>query len=344
MFFFNGQRETSGYLRVDGLSANLGLLADAANVPLSAGATPARDANGGANSVASETAVSEAGFLAWQFRGDEALTPGRQVSLTAKGGSNGFHGSAFERFDGAALRANGWFANRHGLARPVANLHNFGGAFGGPIALSRFFFFAAYEGLRGRNTAFSLSDAPSPATRGNANPVTRPLLDAFPLPNGPARSDALAEFAAAYANRAAHNFPDLRLDANATNNLRFFGRYAYSASDADTRATQGFAPNVRQRLNNRTQSLSLGGQLSGSYTVLDVRANYSRVRLGQSFGLDGFGGARTASLTGLAGEGRFSRYELLGRNAALAFAPARENRLEQFNLTGDLLHVRGNHQ
>ena len=121
MFFFNGQRETSGYLRVDGLSANLGLPLDASNVPFSAGATPARDANGAANSVVSATAVSEAGFLAWQFRSDEALTPGRQVSLTTKGGSNEFHGSVFERFDGAALRANDWFANRRGLARPVAN-------------------------------------------------------------------------------------------------------------------------------------------------------------------------------------------------------------------------------
>jgi hypothetical protein len=158
MFFFNGQRETAGYVRVDGLGANLGLPADAANVPLSAGATPARTANGAANATVSAVAVNEAQFLLWQYRGDQAATPGRQVSFITKSGANSFHGSAFGKFDGAFLRANDWFANSRGLARPVAKRPNFGGALGGQIIDSKLFFFGSYEGLRGRDAAFALTE------------------------------------------------------------------------------------------------------------------------------------------------------------------------------------------
>ncbi len=343
MFFFNGQRETAGYLRVDGLGANLGLLSDASNVPFSTGATPARTANGAANAVISAFAVREAGFLAWQYGNANPRTPGRQVSLaTAQSGDFGWRGAVFSSFDGTLLRANDWFANNRGRPRPTANIHNFGGTLGKSLSGNDFHILATYEGLRGRIPGFSLVDTPSRAARNNAPLLLRPLLDAFPLPNGAARSDGLAEFAGAYGNEVRHDYADLKFDRIPVSQY-LWARYSYSGSRSQRRGAAGFAPNARQTLDNRTQTLSGGASLDSSNTALDIRAGYSRVRVGQSFSLDDFGGAQTASLTNLTGAGRFVRYELLGRDTALAFGPARENLLEQINLNGNLARDFGNH-
>jgi hypothetical protein len=157
-----------------------------------------------------------------------------------------------------------------------------------------------------------------------------------------ARNDGLAEFAGVYGNEARHDYADLKLD-RALSGKYLWGRYSYSGSRSQRRGAAGFAPNVRQTLDNRTQTLSGGATLASSYTVLELRAGYSRVRVGQGFGLDDFGGAQTASLTNLTGAGRLARYELLGRDTALALGPSRANRLEQINLNGNLIHIAGNH-
>ncbi|MDQ6663823.1 MAG: TonB-dependent receptor [Acidobacteriota bacterium] len=74
---------------------------------------------------------------------------GGVVSMVTKGGTNAFHGTAFEFLRNDDLDANTWSNNRAG--RPITEFrrHQFGGNVGGPIWKSkRLYFFGGYEGRR----------------------------------------------------------------------------------------------------------------------------------------------------------------------------------------------------
>ncbi len=74
---------------------------------------------------------------------------GGVISLVSKGGSNQFHGSAYEYFRNDNLDANSWLGNRSGWSRGEFKQNQFGGTVSGPIwNRKNLFFFADYEGLR----------------------------------------------------------------------------------------------------------------------------------------------------------------------------------------------------
>ncbi len=62
----------------------------------------------------------------------------------SKGGSDRFHGSAYEYFQNTALNANNYTFGAN-TPTPVIHFHEFGGSIGGPIIKNKFFFFFDYE-------------------------------------------------------------------------------------------------------------------------------------------------------------------------------------------------------
>ena len=70
---------------------------------------------------------------------------GAQIALVTKGGTNAWHGAAFEANRNTIFTANDWFNNHSGVARPKLIRNTFGGAIGGPIAKNKAFFFYSYE-------------------------------------------------------------------------------------------------------------------------------------------------------------------------------------------------------
>ena len=70
------------------------------------------------------------------------------ISVTTKGGSNEFHGSASDRLRNEALNANTFGNNQRGIARSAFKVNTYGGTIGGPIKKDRAFFFVSYEGLK----------------------------------------------------------------------------------------------------------------------------------------------------------------------------------------------------
>jgi hypothetical protein len=62
----------------------------------------------------------------------------------SKGGSDRFHGSAYEYFQNTALNANNYTFGAN-TATPVIHFHEFGGTVGGPILRNKFFFFFNYD-------------------------------------------------------------------------------------------------------------------------------------------------------------------------------------------------------
>ncbi len=77
------------------------------------------------------------------FLPDQGPDPGL-VNITTRGGTNSFHGQAFEFVRNEAFDARSFFAQS-----PEALKRNqFGGALGGPIRKDRLWFYGFYEGLR----------------------------------------------------------------------------------------------------------------------------------------------------------------------------------------------------
>ncbi|MBV9938013.1 MAG: TonB-dependent receptor, partial [Acidobacteriaceae bacterium] len=89
------------------------------------------------------------------------------VTLVTKGGTNTFHGEAYDYLQNSALNANSWSNNKYGAPKGQFKRNQFGGNVSGPILKrANLFFFGGYEGLRQPNTEDSgLQTVPTQAQR-----------------------------------------------------------------------------------------------------------------------------------------------------------------------------------
>src|SRR6202040_3431459 len=147
-FSVNGQRADANYFTVDGVSANFGVTGYLALVQAASGALPALSSSGGTNSLVSVDAMQEFRIQTSSFAPEFGRTPGGQISIVTRSGTNAFHGSLFEYFRNSVLDARDWFVNLNGLAKPAERVHDFGGVFGRPVRKDKTFFFFSYEGQR----------------------------------------------------------------------------------------------------------------------------------------------------------------------------------------------------
>jgi Carboxypeptidase regulatory-like domain/TonB dependent receptor len=74
-------------------------------------------------------------------------SPGGNVDLVSKSGSNVFHGSAWEFVRNNIFNANDFFSKLDNQPRADLKHNQFGGSAGGPIWRDKTFFFVAYQGL-----------------------------------------------------------------------------------------------------------------------------------------------------------------------------------------------------
>ena len=211
-FSVNGQHPDANYFMVDGVSANLGTRVRPILGQGGAGQLPATSAFGGTSNLVSLDALEEFRIQTSTFAPEYGRTPGAQISVVTKSGTNTFHGTAFEYFRNDKLDANDWFANANGLARPELRQNDFGGVLGGPIVKDKLFFFGSYEGLRVRQPQVADTYVPSLASRQNAPAAVQPLLNAFPLPNGPNLGNGTAAFSASYSDPSTLNSSGIRID------------------------------------------------------------------------------------------------------------------------------------
>ncbi len=94
---------------------------------------------------------------------EQGRSSGAQISLVTKGGTNTFHGSAYEFNRNTLFEANDWFNNSVSpeVPRPSLIRNVYGASVGGPILKDRLFFFANYEGRRDARGASVLRTVPS---------------------------------------------------------------------------------------------------------------------------------------------------------------------------------------
>lgn len=127
--------------------------------------------NGGAFSTVipvTVASVEEFRVSTSNYGADQGRSEGAQESLVTKGGTNNFHGSAYEFNRTQFGEANDFFNKTSEEASGLPNdplhlVYNiYGGTIGGPIKHNRAFFFLNYEGHRQRQAASVEDSIPSP--------------------------------------------------------------------------------------------------------------------------------------------------------------------------------------
>jgi Carboxypeptidase regulatory-like domain/TonB dependent receptor len=313
-FSVNGQRADGNYFTVDGVSANFGVTGFFPLLQSAGGALPALTAWGGTNSLVSVDALQEFRIQTSSFAPEFGRTPGGQISIVTRSGTNQFHGTLFEYFRNDVLDAKDWFANFKHLPKPADRQNDFGGVVGGPVFKEKTFFFVSYEGLRLRQPVTQQTTVPCDATcsvfgdaRAMAPAKMQPFLKAYSIPNGPeifctpnvngcpaSGLTGLAQFSASYSNPSSLDAYSIRMDHIINSKLSLFGRYNYSPTSLNQRAAPFTltALNTTDFVDSSIQTFTLGiTQLVSPAISNEVRANYSNQRLGSDFDLDDFGGA-----------------------------------------------------
>lgn len=307
-FSVNGQRAGSNYLTVDGVSGNFGSTASVTLYETAGGGVPAYSALGSTTSLASVDAVQEFSIQTSTYAPEFGRQPGAQISLVTRSGTNRYSGTLFTYFRDKIFDANNFFNNANNLERPAVRQYDYGFTFGGPLPFLNFgeggavaasgkdrtFFFVSYEGIRARQPFTTIPlGVPSVAARQNATGALRDVLNAFPLPTGAAFSDAPNEapFIATFSNPSKLDAGSVRIDHKISDKFSVFGRYNYAPSRDDQRARFCTASCVA-RLDYKTQTLTIGAtNIFSSKLINDLRVNFSRSRVNQSYFLDDFGDA-----------------------------------------------------
>jgi len=350
-FSVNGQRADANYVTVDGVSANVAASTVAGLRQDGGGAAITYTALGGTNGLVSVDAMQEFRIQTSTFAPEFGRTPGAQISIVTRSGTNAFHGSAFDYFRNDVLDANNWFANNAGLPKPAERQNDFGGVLGGPIYKDKTFFFVSYEGLRLRLPQTVVSDVPSLAAREAAVPAVQPLLNAFPVPNGAALPGSLAEFTGSYSDPSTVDTGSVRVDHTLNSKVTIFGRYSNASSEVTQRAWNGTLSVLSDPsyVSTQNQVLTLGSTQTLTPSLAnELRFNYTTTTSTSSTELDSFGGATPPPTSVLfpsfasPATGAFAMY--IAGAGQFQDGKLAQNRQRQINLVDNVSKVVGPHQ
>jgi len=348
-FSVNGQRANANYWMVDGVSANIGISALGFPGSGAAGTLGSTSVLGGTNSLVSVDALQEFRIQTSTYAPEFGRTPGGQISIVTRSGTNQFHGTAFDYLRNDVLDANDWFngfTNNPPLPKSQERQNDFGGTFSGPILKNKTFFFFSYEGLRLRLPQTALTTVPDLSSRQSAMLAIQPFLNAYPLPNGPQAVDTqgnpipgAAQFNASYSDPGTLDAYSLRVDHKLTDRLNLFGRYNYSPSKLSQRGSGGSSLSTLSPTTATTQTATVGATWTISPVVAnDFRFNYSSTDASSSPRLDAFGGAVPlgtlpfpSPFTARNGGFVFNVFSL-GNNPALSTGAGGHNQQRQWNV------------
>src|SRR5437764_935498 len=131
------------------------------------------------------------------FSAEYGQAQGAVINLITKGGSNQFHGTAFELKRSDKLNANDFSNNRAGQPRPALKYDNYGFNFSGPIKKNRAFFFWNEEWRREQRGLVPPLQFKVPTAAERAGDFSAPkaqLTDALPHQPGLVCADKPANY------------------------------------------------------------------------------------------------------------------------------------------------------
>jgi Carboxypeptidase regulatory-like domain len=295
-FSVDGQRTDANYFSIDGVSANVGIT-QGSNVYLGAagaGAAQATSNNGGYNNLVSVDALQEYKIQTSTFAPEYGRTPGAQLSIATKSGTNNLHGNLFEYLRNDLFDSRDYFARVNHLPKPAEKQNDFGGTLGGPIIKDKLFFFFSYEGLRLRVPFTRTEYVPSTYARQVAVPAIQPLFNAYPLPTG---NDVPGQYWATsirtFSNPSTLNATSLRLDYVVTPKLTVFLRGDDGPSNGQQHGAFDFYSRATLSTTTSNVATITGGAtyLISNRLVNDLRVNLSQSKGATTVTATNFGGA-----------------------------------------------------
>ena len=348
-FSIAGQRTDANSFQVDGVSANFGVGTSAGLQQAGSGAAQAFNAIGGTSSLVSVDAMQEFRVQTSSFAPEYGRTPGGQVSIATRSGTNSIHGDVFDYFRNTVLDANDWFANAAGKPRGAEHQNDFGGVVGGPIFRDKTFFFLSYEGFRLDVPQTTILFVPSTALRTSPSTVSAalPYLNAYPVPGLNALTSPDGS-SSQYTQTASGHFPSnavsLRLDHSFGTKAQIFGRYNYAPSSAEP---GGFNP---QPAKVDTQTATLGFTYEfNQRSANSARLNYSTQHASQTSKLTTLGGATPPPASSLIPSpftttNGLASFIPLDGNSDFFLGTNSNNHLRQSNFVDDYSFLAGSHQ
>jgi hypothetical protein len=310
----NGQRTESNYFMVDGVSANVGAQSGGAQGAGVSGNLPVFTALGTTQGLVSVDALQEFRAETSTYSAEYGRSPGGQFSFSTRSGTKSFHGSLYDYLRNDVFDANNWFNDYYGYPKAKERQNDFGGTFGGPLALGRLkndtFFFFAYEGLRlSSPQAATKVSVPDMTLRQNPSAAIKPLLpilNAFPLQttslaNGgeDGLNDGFGYYIESTSFPARIDSTSIRIDHNVGDRLNLFGRYAETPSNATS-----YVGAVKKPDQTTTRSATLGATYSpSSHQSNEFRFNYTFSGGHEAAQSTSVGGATPFQLSSLPGPG-----------------------------------------
>ena len=166
------------------------------------------------------------------FTAENGSTPGGQVDVASKTGSNTLHGGLFEFF------RNDIFDAREPIlpTRLPFRLNQFGGEVGGPIVRDRSLFFLTYEGLRQSYAQPLVGYAPTPAFGARvvaANPALTPIIHAYPTTGLTPYATDIDQFTGSGRQLDYEDSAMLRLDQRFSPRETAYLRFNFDAASSD---------------------------------------------------------------------------------------------------------------
>jgi len=252
--------------------------------------------------------IQEYKILTSTYDASYGMAMGSQMVMISKGGTNQYHGDAFEYLRNSALNARNFF---DGAKIPQLEKNNFGASSGGPIRKDKTFFYAVYEGLQ-EKLGFTANDlVPAAGCHGAAGTViTEAVCPTLGLPSGRSVVIANRDIAALlslYPNpnsgtdsylfgpstKVGVNYGQIRLDQTFSSSDSFFARYTIDSAKLNSASNQGIPitsgtafPEFRGGGNDFDQFITLSGTHIFSPSISNiVRVAFSRTNFG-SFPID----------------------------------------------------------
>jgi hypothetical protein len=192
-----------------------------------------------ARMMISEDAIAEFRVNSQLYTAETGGAPAGQIEIVSKGGSNEFHGSAFEYLRNSALDSRSPF---DGKKVPPFRMNQFGASVGGPIAQNNTFFFLSFESIIQRQFITQTGFVPTDSFRAAAVPAVRGLIGLYPEPTSPLVSGGVVNANVANWTGIGKSTVDeytglMRIDHRFSDKLT-----GYFRTSGDT--TKAFAPNA----------------------------------------------------------------------------------------------------
>lgn len=268
----------------------------------------------------STEAIEEFKVQASIYSAEFGRSPGAQINIATKAGTNQIHGVLFEYLRNQSLDAKNFF-DRPGPI-PGYKRNQFGASIGGPIRKNKTFYFGNWESARVRQAITKVGTVPTSAMK-NGNFSAAPttiydpdtlhtvngalvrdpfpgntilparfsaagvaVLGLYPAPNGTGTSSANGLFTSSPTKTDDFDQFTVRVDHRFNEQNTLFGRYSYSKENRfDT--FDSFCANVNtipgfgcNTLNGGQQAVADYIRLLGPNKVNEARVSFTRVRGG----------------------------------------------------------------